>query len=261
MRESLNIYNFMLAKTCDKLIANNASGVIKINENKNTYWLKVFGEDKNNFIRKLSAFIAKYNRFSFFETKAVLSSFERFEHEKSVLHYLDKINIKVPHIEYEGPGFFVTLDGGKPLNRIDSNRINQVILDELFDIFSKLHLNKVAHGRPSLRDVVINDNNQLSLLDFEESILDATPQQMARDIFMLLMDLCRLDNITDEEKIHSLLTWKDKVPHYVWLELVKINNFLKHFSFIARTILLFKKRNKLSQQIINTIDLIKKIAP
>ncbi|RQW64803.1 hypothetical protein [Vibrio viridaestus] len=246
----------MLADTCNKIIESNASGVIKINEDQSTYWLKISGEDKNNFVRKVSAQLAKIKMFSFFETKAVMSSFERFEHEKAVLRYLSEMNVNVPHIAYEGPGFFVTSDEGKPLNTIQQSRIGQTELNELFTMFSRLHANNVAHGRPALRDIVINDENNLSLLDFEESILNATSQQMARDMYMLLMDLCRLQHITSEQKSEALLIWKENVSENVWSELLKINRFLKHFSFLARTVLLFKKKNKLSQQILSTIKLL-----
>ncbi|MCE0496063.1 hypothetical protein [Vibrio salinus] len=250
----------MLAETCNKLISDNTSGgVIKIKENKHTYWLKISGEDKNNIIRKVSAFLARFNKFSFFETKAVLNSYERFEHEKCVLRYLDEMNVRVPHIEYEGPGFFVTSDEGKPLNNIDPERIDQNTLDHLFEAFAKLHTNNVAHGRPALRDIVINEKNELSILDFEESILNATEQQIARDIFMLLMDLCRISSITEDQKINSLLLWKESVPDTVWQQLIKISDLLKHFTFIAHLVLIFKKKNKLSRQIIETVKLIQHI--
>jgi tRNA A-37 threonylcarbamoyl transferase component Bud32 len=250
----------MLAETCNKLISTHSSGgVIKIKENKKTYWLKISGEDKNNIIRKVSALLAKSNKFSFFETKAVLNSSERFEHEKCVLHYLGEMNIRVPEIKYEGPGFFVTSDEGNPLNIINPERINQQTLNELFEMFASLHANKVAHGRPALRDIVINDQNQLSILDFEESILNATEQQIARDIFMLLMDLCRIDSINEEQKTQALLLWKQRVPETVWQELIRISDLLKHFTFLAHAVLFFKKRNKLSKQIITTVKLIQKL--
>ncbi len=249
----------MLADTCNKLITNHTSGgVIKIKENKHTYWLKISGEDKNNTIRKISAFLAKSNKFSFFATKAILNSSDRCEHEKSVLHYLAEMDISVPEIKYEGPGFFVTSDEGKPLNTISPERIDQTTLNNLFEIFANLHANKVAHGRPALRDIVIDEQNRLSILDFEESILNATSQQIARDIFMLLMDLCRISDITEEQKIQSLLLWKNRVPESVWRQLVKISNFLSHLTFIAHLVLFFKKKNKLSKQIIATVKLIEK---
>lgn len=250
----------MLAETCQKLISSHSSGgVIKIKENKQTYWLKISGEDKNTIIRKVSAFLAKSNKFSFFETKAVLNSSERFEHEKSVLRYLTEMNIRVPEIKYEGPGFFVTSDEGTPLNTVSPDRINQATLNSLFEMFADLHINKVAHGRPALRDIVIDEQEQLSILDFEESILNATSQQIARDIFMLLMDLCRIRSITEEQKIQSLLLWKKRVPASVWQQLVKITGLLSHFTFIAHLVLFFKKKNKLSKQIITTVKLIQKI--
>lgn len=250
----------MLADTCNKLISSHSSGgVIKIKENKHTYWLKISGEDKNNVIRKVSAFLAKSNKFSFFETKAVLNSSERFEHEKCVLHYLAEMNISVPEIKYEGPGFFVTSDEGQPLNTVNPERINQKILNNLFGMFASLHANHVAHGRPALRDIVIDEQDKLSILDFEESILNATPQQIARDTFMLLMDLCRIPSITEEQKIQSLLLWKKSVPDSVWQQLVKITSLLSYFTFIAHSVLFFKKKNKLSKQIITTVKLIQKI--
>lgn len=246
----------MLSDECNKIISNSSAGVQKLKFNDTTYWIKICGEDKSNVVRKISSYLARWNKFSFFETKAILDSFARFEHEKAMLHYLNELDIKVPNIELEGPKFFVTPDQGTPLNHVNSERITPEVLTQLFSMFATLHNNNIAHGRPALRDIVLNHENELSLLDFEESILDAKPVHQARDIFMLLMDLCRIDDVTDQQKRDALLVWKKQVSIPVWQSLLKINQFLSKFRLLPHLVLIFKKKNKLSKQIISTIRLI-----
>ncbi|MEP2978319.1 MAG: hypothetical protein ABJO86_02470 [Lentilitoribacter sp.] len=250
----------MLAEICNKLINENTGGAVKFEANNNTYWLKSAGEDKDNFIRRVSAFLAKYKALSFFDIKATWSSIERMQHEKKVLHYLNDKKFAAPQIEHDGDGFFVTIDNGIPLNCVDQERLNQSTIDDLFTLMVDLHSHNIAHGRPALRDIIIDDNNALKLLDYEEAIIDPTDQQMARDIFILLMELSDLANITEDQKIRSVLTWKDKTSDEVWTQLIKISKFLRNIVFLAHIVQFFKKRNRLSRQIITTVKLMKKVS-
>ena len=250
----------MFAEICNKLIADNTGGAVKFKANNNTYWLKSAGENKDNFVRRFFAFLARYKAFSFFETKATWSSIERMQHEKKVLRYLNEKQFTAPLIEYEGDGFFVTLDNGNPLNSVDQVRINQSTIDDLFTLILDLHSHNIAHGRPALRDIVIDDNNALKLLDYEEAIIDPTDQKMARDIFILLLELNDLTSITEDQKINSLLVWKERTSDEIWLQLIKLSQLVQSVVFLAHLVQFFKKRNRLSRQIIKTVKLMKKVS-
>jgi tRNA A-37 threonylcarbamoyl transferase component Bud32 len=250
----------MLAEICNKLINENTVGAVKFEADNNTYWLKSAGEDKDNFIRRVSVFLAKYDALSFFDIKAAWSSIERMQHEKKVLHYLNEKKFAAPQIEHDGNGFFVTIDNGVPLNSVDQERINQSTIDDIFTLILDLHSHNIAHGRPALRDIVIDDNNALKLLDYEEAIIDPTDQKMARDIFILLLELNDLTSITEDQKINSLLVWKEKTSNEVWLQLIKLSKLVQGVVFLAHLVQFFKKRNRLSRQIIKTVKLMKKVS-
>ncbi|MDW6003320.1 BUD32 family EKC/KEOPS complex subunit [Vibrio mangrovi] len=245
----------MLREQCIEHIDKNINGVIKIIDQKNTYWLKIGGEEKSNFIRKISSIAGKLNLLSFFQSKATMNSLSRFEHEKSMLLYLNSIGFQVPQITLEGRHFFVTPDQGCPISQIDADRITDETLAQLFSLFARLHNADIAHGRPALRDILIDQHNQLSLIDFEESIMHASPMLKARDIYLLLMDLCRIEHITLEQKRKALLSWRQQVSEDHWTSLLEIHQLLHKFKFLAHIVLCFKQKNKLSKQLLETCHL------
>ncbi|SHO58292.1 hypothetical protein [Vibrio quintilis] len=245
----------MLADECNKLISQSGPGVQKIIVDGNTYWLKIHGENKSTIIRKLSSAISKISLFSLFQTQSVLDSLERFEHEKAMLHYLKQQNFCVPDIDLEGPGYFVTHDEGTPLNQLNASRIDQELLNQLFLTFAQLHQKNIAHGRPALRDIIINNNNVPTLIDFEESIMDANSILQARDIYILLMELYRRKDISIQKKVNALLIWKSQVSDENWENLLKINRLIKRICLLPKIVLLFKKKNKLSKQLLETVAL------
>jgi tRNA A-37 threonylcarbamoyl transferase component Bud32 len=246
----------MLKQQCINYLDKNINGVIKIVDKQMTYWLKISGENKSNFIRKVSSLMGKLNLLSFFQSKATMDSFSRFEHEKFMLHHLASIGFQVPKIELEGPGYFVTQDQGCPMSQIEDARVTDDMLEQLFSLFAKLHNSDIAHGRPALRDILVNEIDQLSLIDFEESIMHANSKLKARDIYLLLMDLCRIEGITLEQKRHALIHWRQQVPRENWENLLQMHRVIRKFGYIGKCVLLFKKRNKLSKQILNTINLL-----
>ncbi|KUJ00138.1 hypothetical protein VRK_08500 [Vibrio sp. MEBiC08052] len=245
----------MLREQCIKKINKNINGVIKITDQKKTYWLKIGGEDKSNFIRKISSLAGKLNLFSCFQSKATMNSWSRFEHEKSMLLYLNSIGFQVPRIALEGERFFVTPDQGLPLSQVEAERITDDVLMQLITLFIKLHNADIAHGRPALRDILIDQHNRLSLIDFEESIMHASPKLKARDIYLLLMDLCRIKQVTIEQKRSILCYWKQQVSDEHWQSLLEIHQLLRKFKLLAHGVLYFKKNNKLSRQFLETCNL------
>ncbi|CAM3903949.1 hypothetical protein VA7868_03229 [Vibrio aerogenes CECT 7868] len=245
----------MLTDECNKIISESEPGVKKLIVDGNTYWLKIHGENKSTVIRKLSSVISRISLFSLFHTQSVIDSLERFEHEKAMLHYLKQQNFRVPDIDLEGPGYFVTHDEGIPLNQLDNTRVSQTLLNKVFLTFAQLHKKNIAHGRPALRDIIINDHNIPTLIDFEESMMDANPTLQARDIYILLMELYRREDINIQQKVNALLIWKSEVSDENWESLLKINKLIKRICILPKFVLLFKKKNKLSKQLLETVAL------
>lgn len=240
----------------DNLRAENRSGVTQFKVQDKTYWLKSAGEVKNSFIRQVAVLLARYEFLSFFDTKATWKSADRIQHEKQILMHLNEKKFAAPKIVHSGEGYFATLDTGTPLNAADQKCIGQSTIDDLFMLIAELHSLKIAHGRPTLRDFVIDQNDKLFLLDFEESIIQPSNQQMARDIYILLMELSDLTFITEHQKTKSLLRWKEKTPDDVWIQFIKLSRLIQCLVVFARIVRLFKKKNRLSRQIIMTVKLL-----
>lgn len=246
----------MLLDKCINYIDSNTVGVTKIVDESKVYWLKINGEDKSNFIRKCSAFISHVSFLSFLQTKSTLDSLERFEHERVMLHFLSDNGFNVPEIELEGEGYFVTADRGTQLKNLPAERITDDMLSDLFTLFARLHNSHVAHGRPALRDILVDEEDQISLIDFEESTMEANSSLKARDIFLLLMDLCRLTSVTEQRKLAALMHWKNQVSAAEWHSLYKIFRFANKGRWIAKAILSHKPKNRASQQLIDTLSLL-----
>lgn len=243
----------------DTLLAENNPGIAQFELQSDVYWLKSVGEEKNNFIRRVSVFLARYKALSFFDTKSTWKSKDRIRHEKQILMYLNQKKFAAPRIVQEGEGYFATMNTGTPLNIVNQKRLKQSTIDDLFTLIADLHHLNIAHGRPTLRDFVIDQDDKLFLLDYEEAIIEPSNQQMARDIYILLMELSDLTSVSERQKKEALLKWRDKASNDVWLQFVKISKFIQNFIFVAHIIRFFKNKNRLSRQVIMTVKLLKKI--
>lgn len=246
-----------LKESADEIALNNTAGVYKLIKDNTTYWVKVCGENKSNFVRHISSFIAKSEALSFLKTNALLSPEDRFEHEKLIISHLKDKGLPVPQIIDENSDYFITLDAGTPFEQADPQVVNDLLVEKLLTIFSVLHENNIAHGRPALRDILVNQNHDIQLIDFEESILDANSRLKARDIFLLLMDLHRIDSISQDVLIHGLLLWKSRVTNQDWKALLSMGKKLRKIAFVGKLVLKFKPRNRTSQQILKVLDLLK----
>lgn len=242
-----------LKESAEDIALNNTAGVYKLIKDNTTYWVKVCGENKSNFVRHISSFISKAESLSFLKTNALLSPAERFEHEKLIISHLKEKGFPVPKIVDENEDYFITMDAGTPFEQVDPALINEQLIEQLLTIFSVLHENDFAHGRPALRDILVNENNEVQLIDFEEATLKANSKLKARDVFLLLMDLHRIESISQEAILKALFMWKDRVTEQDWSALISMGNRLRKISFIAKVILKFKPRNKTSIQILSEL--------
>ncbi|MCL9779983.1 hypothetical protein M9194_00885 [Vibrio sp. S4M6] len=246
-----------LKESADEIALNNTAGVYKLIKDNTTYWVKVCGENKSNFVRYISSLIAKVESLSFLKTNALLTPEDRFEHEKLIISHLKEKGFPVPNIIDENDDYFITLDAGTPFEQVDPSLINEQLIEQLLLIFSVLHTNNIAHGRPALRDILVNDENEVQLIDFEEATLKANSKLKARDIFLLLMDLHRIESISQSAIISALFLWKGKVDDQDWQALISMGNRLQKLAFVGRLILKFKPRNKTSIQILKVLEILK----
>lgn len=65
----------------------------------------------------------------------------------------------------------------------DTTSLHKVLL-KAFSELARIHQANCYHGRPALRDILINSDKQLTFIDLEESGIDGNASLMARDIFI-----------------------------------------------------------------------------
>ncbi len=143
-----------LKESAEDIALNNTAGVYKLIKDNSTYWVKVCGENKSNFVRYISSLIAKAESLSFLKTNALLSPSERFEHEKLIISHLKEKGFPVPKIIDGNEDYFITMDAGTPFEHVDPKLVNEQLIEQLLQIFAVLHENDIAHGRPALRDIL-----------------------------------------------------------------------------------------------------------
>ena len=251
----------MLNSDASTIADNNKPGVYPLTHGQDLYWVKVAGENKSNVVRKISAQIAKFNAFSFFQTNAVQSAYSRFTHEKNILLKLVQLDLPVAKILAYDERYFVTENAGVMLKKLSPELITQALIVKIFTSYGYLHQHDVAHGRPALRDIMIrhdDEGDHVILIDFEESIEDANAQLKARDMFLLLMDMGRLSFITTEQKLSALLEWKKLVDDNVWQTLVKMTRTFSKLTFLAKLVLIIKPKNSTSIYILEAVEVLKK---
>lgn len=247
----------MLEDEISTLLMEHDQGVHWFKSNGDLYWLKIAGEEKNSFFLRLSNICQKIFHFDFLKTNATgMSPQLRLEHEKKVISYLSNKLQVVPDIVCEGEGFFVTRDLGLPLNEAPREIFSRQFLQSLFMHLMDIHKHGVAHGRPSMRDIVVSQNRQLTFIDFEESAVKPSPSVMARDFIFMILDLERI-NLGKELKKEAIKFWLKHEDHTIVKAFIKQTWFLRKSSYLARLVLLFKPSNRLSRQIVQTSEAIK----
>ncbi|MDR9827737.1 hypothetical protein RCJ22_19235 [Vibrio sp. FNV 38] len=249
----------MLKLAAQNIAKDSTAGVYKLTHEDSIYWVKVCGEDKSTFVRLISTKLAKFESLSYFRSNAALDSKVRFDHEKTTIQYLYQEGLNVPHILIDEELFFVTPNAGVCLDRAPKQFFNGNLLDTLFLQFGEMHNRDIVHGRPAMRDILINEDQSITLVDFEESVLSANSQLKARDIFLLLMDLYRIDSLTKKQKLKAIKIWKDTVSSQDWQALMKMCHTLNNFKFVAQLVLKFKPRNRASHQILSTLSLLREV--
>lgn len=245
-----------IVKEAEELAAERQAGVHSFKSNGRVYWLKIAGEEKSNFVRKLSNLFFKLFQIDCLRTNASgMTSALRLEHEKRVIQHLNQKGSPVPQIVCEGDNYFVTNDAGVPLNLAAKEIFTEAFLGRIFFSLRRIHEEGVAHGRPSVRDIIVDDKKDLSFVDFEESVMNPSAAIKARDFMLMILDLERLD-LAEQTKRDTITRWLKYEEKEVFREFRKLVLLLKIIRHPAKLILIFKPRNRLSRQIIQSASIL-----
>jgi tRNA A-37 threonylcarbamoyl transferase component Bud32 len=127
------------------------------------------------------------------------------------------------------------------------------ILLAVFAELSRFHQAGGYHGRPALRDIVLDSESHLTFIDLEESGTNNDPALMARDIFLLLMDLRRLPQISSAQKLEYLQHWQAQAPQAAYEALEELHQVVKKLAPIGRLVLKFKN-NKTALDYLSAVE-------
>lgn len=119
-----------------------------------------------------------------------------FAREVALLRGFAARGAAVPRIVAEDAGHIVLADHGTPLQwLVFRGQANAALMQRTGAALAKLHALGLVHGRPSLRDICL-DNNGLTFLDLEAGAkLQADAQDQARDLFLLLHSVFLTDGV------------------------------------------------------------------
>jgi tRNA A-37 threonylcarbamoyl transferase component Bud32 len=232
-------------------------GIHRLQYAQQTYWLKVAGEEKTNRIRRFSVQLAKRPAFQLFKVNSVLSAIERLQLEIRHTRFMYDLGLPVSEIVLAGRDYLLTPDAGSMLAQasLDPTSLHNILL-KAFSELARIHQANCYHGRPALRDILINNEQQLTFIDLEESGIDGNTSLMARDVFLLLMDVNRLAQITAEQQQVYLQHWRERAPAAAVQALPQVYRLLNKLSGVARLVLKFKD-NQTAKDYLHALSIIR----
>jgi tRNA A-37 threonylcarbamoyl transferase component Bud32 len=205
------------------------------------YWLKVAGEEKTNRIRRLAVQLARWPALQLFKVNSVLSAVERLQLEVRHTQAMYALGLPVSDMVLAGKDYMLTRDAGTMLLHLTlaPEAMHQVLL-QAFTALARFHHANCYHGRPALRDILLNAEQGLTFIDLEESGIDGNAILMARDVFLLLMDTNRLAGISFTQQQAYLQQWLKYAPSAATHALAQVYQVLKRLSGLAHLILKVK---------------------
>lgn len=232
-------------------------GIHRLQYAQQSYWLKVAGEEKTNLIRRFSVQLAKRPALQLFRVNSVLSAVERLQLEIRHTQFMYNLALPVSEIVLSGRDYLLTHDAGVMLATLpcDTPNLHKVLL-KTFAELARIHQANCYHGRPALRDILINSQQQLTFIDLEESGIDGNAILMARDVFLLLMDVNRLAQITAEQQQVYLQHWRERAPAAAVQALPQVYRLLNKLSGLARLVLTFK-HNQTAKDYLQALSIIR----
>lgn len=138
------------------------------------------------------------------------------EAERRGLHDLAALGLPVAPLVAEGPGFLATLEVGRPLNGVLADGdAGPAPFQAAGEALGALHRAGVAHGRPSLRDILW-DGRMARFIDFERYRPGpASARRMAVDLLVLVHSIAVQVGPSAPEFDAALEAWRTAAPDSV----------------------------------------------
>lgn len=213
------------------------------------YWLKFCGEGKRNVLnRSFNFIVGLLESTKDWKLHSALDTKTRFLHEQKQIVVAKDLGLPVPNLVIKGRGVFVTECAGQPITQ--PHAVSEK--ERLFKAMAALidfHNKNFIHGRPCMRDILINEQGHITYIDFEESRLSACPVMRTRDVLLFLLDSYRLKKVSQSTRFKLLEQWREYVGHGADKHLQWALKILTFNSWIPRLILRFKS-NRLSRQLL-----------
>ncbi|MCK6264089.1 hypothetical protein KP803_12485 [Vibrio sp. ZSDE26] len=221
------------------------------------YWLKKRGEEKRNPMSlMINGVLTLYKPWAHLTLHSGLTPAQRFAKELSILGDCQRLNLPIPRLYTAGRAYFVTLCAGKPITEQQGAK-NKTLFHSAFDSLHALHKEKIIHGRPAMRDMVVNDQGNVVLLDFEEARRSESALLRTRDMFLFMLDSFRLSGVSQKTRLSVLKRWCTTYPLSV-VHIKRLNWFIIKLLWIPKLILHVRK-NRLSKQLLLTQRLLSHI--
>lgn len=207
-------------------------GVYPVELDNQSFWVKVCGEDKNTLLRRLALRASKLPALHYFKLNSPLPASKRFMLEIEAICQMSDAELPVPDLVSINKNFFISKNAGKPVNA-DTPFAD---LSTVFLTLARFHRKGFVHGCPAIRDVIISDDRQVTFIDFEETAERFDYKLMARDVFLLMMDLYRLPQLDNQQRLLLLQVWQQTAPQQASACLPTLVALLKKFAWLTRVI-------------------------
>mgnify|MGYP001273461470 CR=1 FL=1 len=204
--------------------------IIKLENEGEYYWLKQRPASKKTFWHYLQKTAGFCIPFPMLKPTASKGGSESLLHEAERLTKFKAHNIPVVPVVSVSERYLLTKDSGIPLNTL----LEQCLPDNRYPLLLQamenlitLHQHGLCHGRPSPKDIVV-ENGTFYWLDLEENPLEvmSLAQAQARDLWLLLNGLAKY--IPNDQWTQNLLLY------YLNQASIEITVQLKHFVKILR---------------------------
>ncbi|XAW88261.1 hypothetical protein ABDK09_02565 [Vibrio sp. CDRSL-10 TSBA] len=214
-----------------------------------TFWLKKRGEDKRNLLNRTLSGLARLNkRFRKLALHSADTPEQRFLHEVKAYQYAMAHQLPVARLRYVNKSWFITEDGGSPINKTDANS-PKLLFRRAMCALNEMHQKNFIHGRPAMRDILVNQNGKVTFVDLEEAQISNDPARKVRDVVLFLLDSYRLHSVSQQTRIRAVEAWIAESNESVRAEFKRVSRKLNRYIWLAHTVLLFKP-NRLSKQLV-----------
>lgn len=214
-----------------------------------TFWLKKRGEDKRNVFNRTLSVLARLNkRFRNLSLHSADTPKQRFLHEVKAYQYAMVHHLPVAQLRYVNQSWFITEDCGSPIHKTKASS-PKLLFNQAMCALNEMHQKNFIHGRPAMRDILVNQNGKVTFVDLEEAHISGDPARKVRDVLLLLLDSYRLHCVSQQTRLHAVEAWIASSNESVRAEFLRASRKLSRYIWLAHIVLIFKP-NRLSKQLV-----------